>query len=640
MYLSELLIENFRIFGAEERGQHLHLKLRPGLNVLVGENDSGKSAIVDAIRHVLWTTSMEYHWLTEDDFHVSGSQRATNLTIRCTFRDLSRRESARFLEWLSVDEGKPCLYITLRAKRMDENAASTSRRRNIAITVRAGKKGEGRALEGEIRLFLRTTYLRPLRDAEAELSAGRGSRLSQILQAHPGFSVQGASDYDENEPSSSPSTLVGIMRQAEHLIQENPIIQGTKRNLNEQYLQSFSIGRDVLQGEIGVARRAELRHILEKLDLWLSPREATDLRVQRGLGVNNVLFMATELLLLGGDEQGALPLLLIEEPEAHLHPQMQLRLMDFLEGKASGNGGNPIQILVTTHSPNLVSTVDLKSVVVMHEGQAYSLASECTRLEPSDYRFLQRFLDVTKANLFFAKGVMIVEGDAENILLPTLARLVGCSFSEHGVSIVNVGSRGLFRYSRIFQRKDDQVMPIQVTCVADRDIVPDAANYVTSRKESEYTDDEIDKHTQKLTEKDGGGVKTFVSPKWTLEYDLAYCGLAFPVHVAIQLAKRAKGSGYLSDEDKCKVVREAALTFRTWRKEGLTREELAARVFEPLYKRQASKTEVAQFMAERMEVSRFSVNAMRLKLPSYLVEAIDHVTGCANDKKGQYATPD
>jgi putative ATP-dependent endonuclease of OLD family len=101
---------------------------------------------------------------------------------------------------------------------------------------------------------------------------------------------------------------------------------------------------------------------------------------------------------------------------------MQLRLMDFLEGRASGNGRNPIQILVTTHSPNLASTVDLESVVIMHEGRAYSLAT--TRLEASDYRFLQRFLDVTKANLFFAKGVMIVEGHAENILLPTFAMLV------------------------------------------------------------------------------------------------------------------------------------------------------------------------------------------------------------------------
>ncbi len=69
MYISAIYIENFRIFGTEKDGKHLHCRLGPGLNVLAGENDSGKSAVVDAIRHLLWTTSREAHWLIEDDFH-------------------------------------------------------------------------------------------------------------------------------------------------------------------------------------------------------------------------------------------------------------------------------------------------------------------------------------------------------------------------------------------------------------------------------------------------------------------------------------------------------------------------------------------------------------------------------------------
>jgi putative ATP-dependent endonuclease of OLD family len=53
MFLAEVYAENFRIFGSEEDGHHLHLVLSPGLNVIVGENDSGKSAMIDAIRYVL-----------------------------------------------------------------------------------------------------------------------------------------------------------------------------------------------------------------------------------------------------------------------------------------------------------------------------------------------------------------------------------------------------------------------------------------------------------------------------------------------------------------------------------------------------------------------------------------------------------
>ena len=80
---------------------------------------------------------------------------------------------------------------------------------------------------------------------------------------------------------------------------------------------------------------------------------------------------------------------------------------------------------------------------MIRKGRAFSLAEGQTGLDKSDYRFLERFLDVTKADLFFACGVMIVEGDAENILLPALATLIGRDFTEHGVSIVNVGSVGL-----------------------------------------------------------------------------------------------------------------------------------------------------------------------------------------------------
>src|SRR4029077_3218812 len=102
-------------------------------------------------------------------------------------------------------------------------------------------------------------------------------------------------------------------------------------------------------------------------------------------------------------------------------------------------------------------------------------AKTATKLDSSDYDFLARFLDATKANLFFAKGVLIVEGDAENLLLPAIARRIGRPLGAYGVSIVKVGHTGLFRYSRIFQREDESILPIPVACIADRDVPPDAA---------------------------------------------------------------------------------------------------------------------------------------------------------------------
>jgi putative ATP-dependent endonuclease of OLD family len=629
MYLSEVYAENFRLFGSREDNQHLQLSLQPGLNVLVGENESGKSAVVDAVRYLLWTTARDYQRLVEDDFHVSGTARASHLMLRCKFSDLTRREVGRYLEWLTVEGGKPYLYITLTARRLHDHATSTRWRRNVTVAVTSGRSGQGPAIQGSAREFLRTTYLRPLRDAEAELSAGRGSRLSQILQCHPNFGEQGESDFDEQHPEDCvPSTIVGIMRSAEYQIEQTPVIRETQTHLNTEYLREFSIADDVLQGQIGLGRRAELRDIMEKLDLWLRPRPGVEMRTPRGLGVNNALFMATELLLLGGEDQEVLPMLLVEEPEAHLHPQMQLRLMEFLESRSDESGVNPVQILVTTHSPNLASKAKLDRVTIMCNGRPYSLAPDCTVLDSSDYRFLERFLDVTRANLFFAKGVLLVEGPSENILLPALASLIGCSLSRYGVSIVNVASRAFLRYARIFKRTDDRAMPVRVACVVDRDVVPDSVDYVdTARKESQFSREEVEAHMERLRDNDGDLVRTFVSDHWTLEYDLARAGLSELVHKAVSLAKKARGSsGRLNSEDQHIVLEEAMEDLAGWHAEGLDEEAIAASVYKPLHEKSASKPETAQFLAQLLEESGMGAAEIRGRLPLYIVEALEYVT--------------
>src|SRR5882724_1013034 len=107
MYLAQISIEDFRIFGSKADKQHLDLTLNPGLNVLAGENDSGKSAIIEAIRLALGTTSHDYIRITEDDFHIGKSGRAKDFRISCRFEGLSTAEGGRFLEWLTFEKPHP-----------------------------------------------------------------------------------------------------------------------------------------------------------------------------------------------------------------------------------------------------------------------------------------------------------------------------------------------------------------------------------------------------------------------------------------------------------------------------------------------------------------------------------------------------
>jgi putative ATP-dependent endonuclease of OLD family len=338
--------------------------------------------------------------------------------------------------------------------------------------------------------------------------------------------------------------------------------------------------------------------------------------------------------------------------------------MRFLQEQAREKG---IQIIATTHSPNLASVIDLNNIVLVHGRRAFSMAEGETELEKTDYRFLQRFLDVTKANLFFARGVMIVEGNAENILLPTLARLLGRDFAEHGVSVVNVGGVGLRRYARIFQRKDvkdeerDKQVGVRVACLTDMDVMPNCAPVIIGKVGDGEAWPELahrrwrakkdvphlaEASEGKLKKASGQCVKTFVSDEWTLEYDLDWGpkgedghfagGLAEDVYVAACLAQKDEpinaGLETIDNVTESALQEFSCLKDKAVPTGNCTAEEvLAANVYAKFGKDGVSKAIAAQYLAERLqskvEKQQLTAPDLRRTLPKYLTEAIDYVTG-------------
>lgn len=457
MYLKTLNIWNFRKYGIkgdsfDTSAPGLSIDFHEGVNVLIGENDSGKTAIIDAIRYVLKTQSGEFILIEEKDFHQNSSEtRADELKIECIFKGFSDRDAGHFLEWLGFekttdDKTEYVLKVWLYAKIKDNV---------IYPYIRAGVNSEGTYIEGEAKELLKVVYLKPLRDALADMTHGNKSRFAQILKSHPIFKT--SKDVSGKKIPHDLETKYKTLKQgidkyfAECTEQGNEITSKLNLLLGTHFLSQ----KDLRTAEISLTAN-ELSDILKQLDLILEANKS-------GLGSLNLLCIAAELLLYTENKNG-LKLTLIEELEAHLHPQYQLRLIDFIS-KESQYG----QFILTTHSTTLASKIPLKNLVVCKKDQIYSLGNG-TQLFPSDYNFLQRFLDATKANMFFAHGLILVEGDAENLLIPTIAEVIDRPLHRYGVSVVNVGSTAFKRYVKIFQRKDGMSFDMPISIVSDLDV--------------------------------------------------------------------------------------------------------------------------------------------------------------------------
>ena len=256
MYLARIEIENFRIFGHRDLGHECGIDFRPGLNLLVGPNDAGKTCVIDAIRLLLGTSTAEYFSITEEDFHVDAAslERATELSIFAEFKGLTDDEAGAFPEVVTIDKDTHEfeLQLTLIATRPAQ-IQNSPKKRQVRTELRAGQGSEGGRLDSRARELLSATYLRPLRDALAELAAKKGSRLSQVLRAYREIEGQDKSDWAEGA-AVEPTTLVGIMRKAEAGLKSNSVIMSAEKELNSHYLERFSLGNTALEGRISPAR--------------------------------------------------------------------------------------------------------------------------------------------------------------------------------------------------------------------------------------------------------------------------------------------------------------------------------------------------------------------------------------------------
>lgn len=690
MYLSTLRLWNFRKYCAMADGKPgLEIHFQEGVNVLIGENDSGKTAIVDAIRYVLRTQSGEFIQFEDKDFYQEpDGNRKDEFKVECVFDGINEQDAGLFWEWLSWndDKTKYLLKVWLYAKRKD----------NIIMpTFSAGIEGQAERMDSEARELLKVVYFKPLRDALTDMTHGYKSRLAQILGAHELFKTE--KDVHGNIIKHKLETdYEKLKKEIENYFKVGGGGESITSEINSFLREHFLLNGDPRNAEVKLAG-GELTEILRLLDLIMEGNKS-------GLGTLNLLCIAAEMLLFNNQKKG-LKLALVEELEAHLHPQYQLRLIEYISSQEKNE-----QFILSTHSIALASKIKLASLIVLKGTEALPMSPEYTLMKPADYKFLERFLDATKANLFFARGLIMVEGDAENLLIPAIAQLIGRNLYKYGVSVVNVGSTAYKRYVNIFKRKDGKSFGMPIAVVSDLDVraleyyddncsnrktpkywlketlrpelekisqyvnydamatlfgsksafekevrlhIKENSNPITetlNRMKDVLTDGNLttlneemlaqirkEKTEQLENEVNADGIKIFLPEAWTLEYEFAGSGLYRLLETAIRAAKKeaANQEQEITDEVLKNLWNEVINDYP----EGNTPTKgVVYKIFEPLNEGTVSKAITAQYLAGMLAgelapvrdetVSRDAVRSIVEnddKL-KYLVEAIKYVT--------------
>ncbi len=187
-----------------------------------------------------------------------------------------------------------------------------------------------------------------------------------------------------------------------------------------------------------------------------------------GLGFKNLIYMVVEILDLHGrwvadkEQRAPLHLIFIEEPEAHLHAQLQQvfirNVLDLLKGEQGVGGAFHSQTVVTTHSPHILYERGFQPIrYFRRKNLDGEQTTEVLNLSafysqtPTDRDFLQRYLKLTHCDLFFADAVILVEGNVERLLLPVMLEKEAVPLRSACLSILEVGGAFGHRFKSLIE---------------------------------------------------------------------------------------------------------------------------------------------------------------------------------------------
>lgn len=530
MYISNVIIKGFRNY------KNAIIPLHDGVNIIIGPNNTGKSNLLKAIALVfkeerridvddlfceIDVEKLKQHspmacisLILKQSVDESDTSEMVGLLGDCLIKLPSPYEAQLNFQFSLSDDQEDAYKKDVENMTEHKEIWDLIHRDYARFyeTYRWG--GSGYASKESLNsIFDRCDlhFLDALRDVGRNMFMGYNPMLRDVLNFFVDYSVKTSKEKNEGEIKDE---LIKL--QQEFKEKSKPIIDlllgrlKDGKNVLLDYADDIGASFGNVKPDFsGVLSESELFAVLKLIIRYETGVEIP--ATHNGLGYNNLIYMSLLLAKMQVSADGdymkrqakLYSLLAIEEPEAHLHPAMQYQFLNFLSVNRRKHNVN--QIIVTTHSTQIVSAVDIDNLICLSSECYGKVSAAYPRLafdnEKKSKAYVQRYLDATRSDLFFANKLIFVEGIAEELLIPTFAKYLGYDLAKQHVLIVNMGGRYYNHFLKMFEN-DYYGIKKKVACITDIDpccddkaCYPYEYNKDKTKNYTHHADDEISKYS-------------------------------------------------------------------------------------------------------------------------------------------------